>query len=129
MAIGTRTRNSWMKRVATFVGGDTGIWRVTNTKVVAGPPLKRVDRIAVIEGNLAALPDGAKWLIHGVTSNERYTTLKERKMLLSRQPALGRPEATRAALFQSRSRNPGGNLAKVRGGRYSKADLDTSGSA
>jgi len=88
-----------MKRVATFVGGDTGIWRVTNTKVVAGPPLKRVDRIAVIEGNLAALPNGAKWLIHGVTSNERYTTLKERKMLLSRQPALGRPEATRAALI------------------------------
>src|SRR6266849_9150738 len=99
MAIGTRTRNSWMKRVATFVGGDTGMWRVTNTKVVAGPPLKRVDRIAVIEGNLAALPNGAKWLIHGVTSNERYTTLTERKMLLSRQPALGRPEATRAALI------------------------------
>ena len=99
MAIVTRTRNSWIKRVATFVGGDTGIWRVTNTKVVAGLPLKRVDRIAVIEGNLAALPNRAKWLIHGVTSNERYTTLKERKMLLSRQPALGRPEATRAALI------------------------------
>ncbi len=97
--IATRTRNSWMKRVATFVGGDTGIWRVTNTKAVAGPPLKRVDRIAVIEGNLAALPVEGKWLIRGVTSNDRYTTRKEREMLLSRQPALGRPEATRAALI------------------------------
>src|SRR3989442_13521509 len=88
-----------MKRVATFVGGDAGIWRVTDTKAVAGPPLKRVDRIAVIEGNLAALPSGGKWLIRGVTSNERYTTRKEREMLMSRQPALGRPEATRAALI------------------------------
>jgi len=88
MAIATRTRNSWMKRVATFVGGDTGIWRVTNTKVVAGPPLKRVNRIEVIEGNLAALPSGAKWLIRGVTSNERYTTRNEHEILLSRQPAL-----------------------------------------
>ena len=60
MEIAPRTRNSWMKRVATFVGGDTGIWRVTKMKAVAGPPLKRVDRIAVIEGNLAALPVGGK---------------------------------------------------------------------
>ena len=99
MAIAARTRNSWMKRVATFVGGDAGIWRVTNTKAVAGPPLKRVDRIAVIEGNLAALPSSAKWLLRGVTTNERYTTRKERETLLSRQPAMGRPEATRAALI------------------------------
>lgn len=99
MAIATRTRNSWMKRVATFVGGDTGIWRVTNTKIVAGPPLKRVNRIEVIEGYLAALPVRGKWLIRGVTSDERYTTRKERKMLLSRQPVLGRPEATLAALI------------------------------
>src|SRR5712691_9854593 len=93
MAIAARTRNSWMKRVATFVGGDTGIWRVTNMKAVAGPPLKKVDRITVIEGNLAALPSGGKWLIRGFTSNEHYTTRKEREILLSRQPALGRPEA------------------------------------
>ena len=99
MVIATRTRNPWMKRFATFVGGDTGIWRVTNTKAMAGLPLKRVDRIAVIEGNLASLPSGSKWLIRGVTSNERYTTRKERETLLSRQPALGRPEATRAALI------------------------------
>ena len=93
MATAARTRNSWMKRVATFVGGDTGIWRVTKMKAVAGPPLKRVDRIEVVEGNLAALPSGGKWLIRGVTSNDRYTTRKEHEMLLSRQPALGRPEA------------------------------------
>jgi len=99
MEIAPRTRNSWKKRVATFVGGDTGIWRVTNTKAVAGPPLKRVDRIEVVEGNLAALPSGGKWLIRGVTSNDRYTTRKEHEMLLSRQPALGRPEATHAALI------------------------------
>jgi len=129
MAIAARTGNSWMKRVATFVGGDTGIWRITNTKTVAGPPLKKVDRIAVIEDNLAALPTGGKWLIRGVTSNERYTTRKEHETVLSRQPALGRPEATRAALIPSRSRNPGGNLAKVKDVRYSKPDLDTSGSA
>ncbi len=99
MEIAARTRNSWMKRVATFVGGDTGIWRVTKTKAVTGPPLKRFDRIEVVEDILAALPSGGKWLIRGVTSNERYTTRKEHEMLLSRQPALGRPEATRAALI------------------------------
>ena len=68
-------------------------------KAVAGPSLKRVDRIEVVQGNLVSLPNGSKWLIRGVTSNDRYTTRKEHEMLLSRQPALGRPEATCAALI------------------------------
>jgi chlorite dismutase len=47
-------------------------------------------------------PSGAIWTLRGVTSNERYVGREQRRALSERQPALGRPEATRAALIPIR---------------------------
>jgi hypothetical protein len=81
-----------------FVGGTQGPWRVERMTTVTGPPLMAVDRVAVIEGG-AAIPERNTWLLRGVTSYERYIRPHERAALAERQPALGRPEATRAALI------------------------------
>jgi chlorite dismutase len=66
---------------------------------VRGPRLEWVPRLAVVEGSDVAVPSGARWLLRGVTSNDRYTTPRERKRLLAVQAPLGRPAATRAALI------------------------------
>jgi len=84
--------------VVTFIGGATGPWQVVKMDAVVGPTLEQVTRLAISEGNLAALPSEGGWLLRGVTSNERYVTRKEKEALIARQPDLGRPEATCAAL-------------------------------
>ncbi len=86
----------------TFAGGDTGSWRVERMETVTGPPLPLVSRIAVIERRNAPLPREAKWFLRGITSHERYVRRNEHAMLVSRQPALDRPEASCAALIPIR---------------------------
>jgi chlorite dismutase len=61
--------------------------------------LAQVQRVAVIERVLASLPSGAGWMLRGVTSHERYVTRAEHEVLAARSPALGRLEATLAALI------------------------------
>ena len=84
-----------------FAGGIDGEWRVDAIVPVAGPPLPRVERVAVVEGDRAP-PADAAWVLRGVTSNARYTTRAEQAALAAVQPPLGRPEATRAALIPVR---------------------------
>ncbi len=55
--------------------------------------------MAVVEGTGAPIPTSARWVLQGVTSYERYSTLQERQALLAVQEPLGRPTATRAALI------------------------------
>lgn len=86
-------------RMFTFIGGVTGLWRIVRLEAVAGESLERVPRLDVVNSTMASLPTGAKWLLRGVTSSERYTARHERDLLVSRQPALGRPDATCAALI------------------------------
>ena len=86
-------------RLFNFIGGDTGSWQVISQEAVAGAPLERVARLEVVQGRLDALPDGSEWNLRGVTSHERYVTRSEQELLIARQPALGRPAATRAALI------------------------------
>ena len=66
--------------------------------VLAGPPLPAVERVAVVEGTRAAVP-GATWTLLGVVGHERYVERRERAELVARSPALGRREATMAALI------------------------------
>ena len=84
-----------------FAGGIAGEWRVDSIAPVAGAPLPRVERVAVVEGDRAT-PAGAAWVLRGVTSNARYTTRAEQAALAAVQPPLGRAEATRAALIPVR---------------------------
>ncbi len=80
-------------------GGAVGGWRVDWMEVVRGPGLERVDRLEVIEGSGAATPRGARWVLRGVTSNERYATREEHVALIAFQQPLGQPTATHAALI------------------------------
>ena len=88
--------------LVTFAGGDIGIWRVERMQTLRGLPLPSVHRIAVIEGRGSPLSGKKVWSLHGIASEERYVRRAEREMLESRQPPLGRPEATRAALIPIR---------------------------
>jgi chlorite dismutase len=87
------------ERMFTIIGGANGPWRVARIEVVAGDALERVARLDVVNHSIGSLPNAAKWMLRGVTSNERYTTRHEVNMLIAKQPALGRPEATCAALI------------------------------
>src|SRR6266849_3686211 len=85
--------------MVSFAGGSAGGWRVDWMKEVRGPGLERVDRVAVVEGSVVPVSSGARWVLRGVTSNERYVTRPEHEALLAIQGPLGRPTATRAALI------------------------------
>lgn len=89
-------------RLFTFVGGKVGGWAVVSTKAVVGDTLPAVDRLHIVNGAVAEMPDGGKWLLRGVTSNDRYVTRDEKDHLVKTQAALGRPESTHAALIPIR---------------------------
>jgi chlorite dismutase len=86
----------------TFAGGEAGVWHVAELRPIVGEPLPSVARLAMLE---RAAPEpfaqvaGSAWQLRGVTSHERYVQAEEQAALGSRQPPLGRPEATRAALI------------------------------
>jgi chlorite dismutase len=83
----------------TFVGGDFGTWRVAGIAPVIGEPLAHVTRVAIVNRSLDSLPSGAKWVLRGVASHERYVTRDEHELLAAKTPPLGRTEATCAALI------------------------------
>ncbi len=89
------------QRLFCFVGGETGFWRVTKMNTRIGAPLDVAQRIDLIAGQ-APLPQGAAWLLRGITSNDRYVLRVEKDRLVANQPGLGRPEATCAALIPIR---------------------------
>ncbi len=84
--------------LAAFIGGTEGPWRVERLEAVTGPALEAVERLAVVE-NPSGSCAGAAWVLRGAVSFERYVRRSEHDELAARQPDLGRPEATRAALI------------------------------
>jgi chlorite dismutase len=82
-----------------FVGGEVGDWRILGCDVVIGEPLPTASRLDIVEALIEKPPAGAAWSLRGVTSNERYVTRNERAQLVVKQPALGRAEASHAALI------------------------------
>jgi hypothetical protein len=89
-------------RLFSFVGGVTGAWRVVNINTIVGEPIADVSRLDIVTGAVPRVPEGAKWVLRGLTSNERYVTRSEKQQLAARQPTLGRPHATCAALIPIR---------------------------
>ncbi|MFN2497105.1 MAG: chlorite dismutase family protein [Pseudonocardiaceae bacterium] len=98
--------------LVTFAGGSAGAWRVERVDAVRGDELAVVERIAVAEGENPDLPVDPRWVLRGVTSNERYVTSTEHNALAARQPRLGRAEATRAALIPIRKSSAWWELAQ-----------------
>ena len=91
-------------RATTFVGGRTGSLVVGSQTTISGQPIARVEAIDMRAGIVPDLPAGAAWTLHGVGTNDRYTTRPEKIELTSKQAPIGRPEATSAALILLRKR-------------------------
>jgi chlorite dismutase len=82
----------------TFLGADSGEWRVLKQSAYRGAGLAAAKALSLHEGNFEK-PAGAAWRLQGVVSNIRYATAAEAKELRARQEPIGRPVATRAALI------------------------------
>ena len=90
-------------RLFSFIGSDTGLWRVTEMKVLVGDPLPAARRLEIASGSKIPFNTQAAWVLRGITSNERYVVRREdRSQLVAMQLALGRPEASCAALIPIR---------------------------
>jgi len=89
-------------RLFTFIGGNKGPWKVILFKPVIGEPLAETPCLDIINHAVTGLPEGAAWVLRGVTSNERYVHREEKKQLVLKQTGLGRPEATHSALIPIR---------------------------
>ncbi len=89
-------------RLFAFVGGIRGPWRVDSMTTRMGEPLDGVPRLEIISGAQLTYPEESRWILRGVTSNERYATREEKSLLVAKQPTLGRSEATCAALIPIR---------------------------
>ena len=88
--------------LVTFAAGAVGTWRIDRIDALTGDGLPAAARLAIVEGAAQPAPGNAQWLLRGVTSNTRYTNRSEVDALAARQPALKRPQATRAALIPIR---------------------------
>lgn len=89
-------------RLFSFMGGDTGPWRVAEMKALVGQPLPTARRLAIAPGSEAQSDSKEAWVLRGITSNERYVDRGERSQIVSKLLGLGRPEATCAALIPIR---------------------------
>ena len=86
-------------RAFSFIAGGEGGLRVLSHTTLSGPPLARADAIQMVPGVVADLPAGAVWALHGVATNDRYTTREEKSELMAKQAPIGRAEATSSALI------------------------------
>lgn len=89
-------------RLFTFIGGETGAWRITRMETITGDSIPAASRLESIPGRVTEQPQGTQWLFHGITSNERYVVREEKNHLVAKQPKLGRSQARCAALIPVR---------------------------
>ncbi|MGH9256777.1 MAG: chlorite dismutase family protein [Vicinamibacterales bacterium] len=82
-----------------FTAADNGPWQVVRLEAIAGRGIAPIDRLAIVETFLSPGRGQAEWPLRGVPGHGRYVTRAERAALEARQPALGRPDATCAALI------------------------------
>lgn len=83
----------------TFIGGNTGPWRIESIRPVTGDTIASAAHLQIINENVSTAPGGAAWLWRGFTSNQRYTHRAEQDALTAVQEAPGRAAATCAALI------------------------------
>ena len=89
-------------RLFSFMGGNTGFWRVADMKVIVGEPLPAVRKLEIASGSESPSDPLAAWILRGITSNERYVDREEKGQIVAKLLGLGRPESTRAALISIR---------------------------
>jgi chlorite dismutase len=89
-------------RLFSFVGGPEGDWKSTESCAIRGEPLLPVARLRIVPGHISLPTAGTTWVLHGITSNERYVTRAEKEQLVPKSPALGRADADVAVLIPIR---------------------------
>ena len=89
-------------RLFSFIGGETGPWRVTGMEVIVGETLPAVTKLEIASGSESPSDPHATWVLRGITSNERYADREERRQIVAKLLDLGRPEATCGALIPIR---------------------------
>lgn len=90
------------RRLFSFIGGDTGGWRVVKMDVIVGQALPEAKKLEIVSGSEIPADPHSVWILRGITSNERYVDREERKQIVAELLDLGRPEATCAALIPIR---------------------------
>jgi len=89
-------------RLFSFMGGDTGPWRVATMKAIVGEPLPAAKRLEIASSAEVPPNPQAAWVLRGITSNERYVVREERNQIVAKLLGLGRPEASCGALIAIR---------------------------
>lgn len=92
----------------TFAGAERGTWRIDRIGAVIGESLPAAPWLAIDAGDDAS----ARFVLRGVTGHHRYVERREKTALVAAQPALGRAEATRAALIPIRKTDAWWELAQ-----------------
>ena len=87
-------------RFFSFAGGGSGSWAVRRQLTLVGDPLPPAEWLDVFAGNEQG--KNVRWVLRGITSNERYVERTEKEQLAAKQQGLGRTEATHAALIPIR---------------------------
>lgn len=85
-----------------FVAGDRGRWEVVSVSPVVGETLERVAYLDIRNELLMKVPVDFRWLLRGVSSNQRFMDDADQACLMAEQPQIGRPDATCAALIPIR---------------------------
>ena len=91
----TRVRRA----VTHFDATRDGPWHVVKMTAVVGSALSPLERLTIVDRDFDAVRGNADWPLRGMASYGRYVSQQERSALEARQPPLGRPEATCAALI------------------------------
>ncbi len=86
-------------KMYSFIGGYNGSWKVVSINSVTGNGLEPIDRLEIVNEFIMPSKAETKWVLHGVTSNLRYTTRQEKEKLDAKSPPLGREGDTCAALI------------------------------
>jgi hypothetical protein len=85
-------------RLVTITAGASGSWRIDSDTAIRGPGLAPAAGLTVMAGDVLA-DTVVAWSLRGIASHPRYASRAQLDDLARRQPSLGRPTATRAALI------------------------------
>ncbi len=87
-------------RLFSFLADQDGPWAITSQTTRVGAPLPAAQTLLVASGPSPGA--GSRWVLRGITSNERYVEREEKQALVARQQGLSRPGSTCAALIPIR---------------------------
>jgi len=86
----------------TFVAKDSGPFEIERISAISGDELAFATHLAVHHEPVGLSHPRGAWVLRGVTGHVRYVERAEKTQLDPASPALGRPEATCAALIPIR---------------------------